>query len=82
VAVDAAGNLLIADTGNQRIRRVDGTTGIITTVAGNGIYGFSGDGGAATSASLYNPNGVAVDAAGNLLVADTGNNRIRQVSGL
>jgi sugar lactone lactonase YvrE len=81
VAVDAAGNLLIADTFNNRIRRVDGTTGIITTVAGNGTYGFSGDGGAATSASLSSPVGVAVDAAGNLLVADIGNNRIRRVDG-
>jgi sugar lactone lactonase YvrE len=81
VAVDAAGNLLIADSGNQRIRRVDGTTGIITTVAGNGTYGFSGDGGAATSASLAYPYGVAVDAAGNLLIADYGNQRIRQVDG-
>jgi DNA-binding beta-propeller fold protein YncE len=82
VAVDAAGSLLIVDTGNQRIRRVDGTTGIITTVAGNGNQGFSGDGGPATSASLNSPVGVAVDAAGNLLVADTFNDRIRQVSGL
>jgi sugar lactone lactonase YvrE len=81
VAVDAAGNLLIADYGNRRIRRVDGTTGIITTVAGNGNGGFSGDGGAATSASMYNPGGVAVDAAGNLLIADTDSHRIRRVDG-
>jgi sugar lactone lactonase YvrE len=81
VAVDAAGNLFIAEESNQRIRRVDGTTGIITTVAGNGVFGFSGDGGPATSASLHFPGGVAVDAAGNLLIADYNNNRIRRVDG-
>jgi hypothetical protein len=78
VAVDAAGNLYIADTENQRIREV-GTNGIITTVAGNGIYGYSGDRGAATNAELYNPLGVAVDATGNLFIADTYNNVIRKV---
>jgi sugar lactone lactonase YvrE len=65
VAVDAAGNIYIADSGDRRIRKVD-TNGVITTVAGNGTNGYSGDGGAATSASLNNPWGVAVDAAGNL----------------
>ncbi len=79
VAVDSAGNLYIADTSNNRIRKVSG--GTITTVAGNGAYRFSGDGGAATSASLNLPYGVAVDSAGNLYIADFGNNRIRQVSG-
>jgi hypothetical protein len=59
---------------------VDGTTGIITTVAGNGNAGFSGDGGPATSASLQNPSTVALDAAGNLFIGD--NDRIRQVSSL
>ena len=78
VAVDAAGNLFIADYSDQRIRKVD-TNGIITTVAGNGGAGFSGDGGAATNASLYNPNGVAVDGAGNLFIADDYNQRIRKV---
>ena len=76
--MDATGNLFIADAGNQRIRKV-GTNGIITTVAGNGTYGFSGDGGAATNAQLDNPAGVAVDAAGNLFIADSGNQRIRKV---
>ncbi|MBU6402521.1 MAG: hypothetical protein KGS61_19545, partial [Verrucomicrobia bacterium] len=75
---DAAGNFYIADTANQRIRRVD-TRGVITTVAGNGQQGFSGDGGAATNASLNSPSGVAVDGAGNLFLADVGNNRIRKV---
>jgi sugar lactone lactonase YvrE len=79
VAVDAAGNLFIADSGNQRIRKVS-TSGIITTVAGNGTYGYSGDGGAATSAMLSDPYGVTVDAAGNLFIADSGNQRIRKVS--
>ena len=79
VAVDASGNLFIADTGNNRIRKVS-ANGIITTVAGNGIKGFSGDGGPATSAELNGPNGIAVDASGNLFIADTFNNRIRKVS--
>jgi sugar lactone lactonase YvrE len=79
VAVDGAGNLFIADTFNQCIRKV-GSDGIITTVAGTGVSGFSGDGGAATSAQLVNPWGVAVDGAGNLFIADSGNNRIRKVT--
>lgn len=79
VAVDGAGNLFIADTFNSRIRRVDALTGIITTYAGNGDYGSSGDGGAATSATLSYPFGVAVDGSGNVLIADTDNHRIRRV---
>jgi uncharacterized protein (TIGR03437 family) len=79
VAVDAGGNLYIADTGNQRIRKVS-AGGIITTVAGNGNPGFSGDGGPATSEQLWNPSNVAVDAVGNLYIADQGNNRIRKVN--
>ncbi len=79
VAVDAAGNLYIADTGNHRVRRVT-PAGLITTVAGNGTDGYSGDNGLATSAQLYFPAGVAVDAAGNVLIADTINNRIRKVT--
>jgi len=79
VAVDPAGNLFIADTYNNRIRRV-GTNGVITTVAGNGAQNYSGDGAAATSAELYNPCGVAVDASGNLFIADTFNERIRKVA--
>jgi sugar lactone lactonase YvrE len=78
VAVDASGNLFIADAGNGVIRKV-GTDGIITTVAGNGTWGYSGDGGAATNAELYRPDGVAVDASGNLFIADTDNQRIREV---
>jgi uncharacterized protein (TIGR03437 family) len=79
IALDSVGNLYIADSGNNRIRKVSG--GIITTVAGNGYEGYSGDGGLATSASLSDPSGVAVDPAGNILIADDLNNRIRKVSG-
>jgi hypothetical protein len=78
VAVDATGNLYIADKNNNRIRKVT-PSGIISTVAGNGAYGYSGDGGPATAASLQWPHGVAVDAAGNLYIADTSNHRIRKV---
>jgi uncharacterized protein (TIGR03437 family) len=79
VAVDSAGNVYIADTGNSRIRKV--ATGTISTVAGNGTAGFSGDNGPATSAQFNQPEGVAVDTNGNVYVADTGNNRIREISG-
>ena len=79
LALDAAGNLFFADKGNHRIRRVDAVTGIITTVAGNGLFGFSGDGGLAIDASLFDPFGVALDAAGNLFIAGASNNRIRRV---
>src|SRR5439155_453349 len=65
VALDAGGNLYIADYGNNRIRKVTAATGIITTVAGNGVFGFGGDGGAAISASLSGPASVALDASGN-----------------
>jgi hypothetical protein len=79
VAVDGAGNLYIADTGNNVIREIVAATGIIKTVAGNGTQGNSGDGGLAITASLNQPLGVTVDIAGNLFIADTGNNRIRKV---
>ncbi|MCP4263323.1 MAG: hypothetical protein GY774_38325, partial [Planctomycetes bacterium] len=78
VAVDSIGNVYIADTGNQRIRKVD-TSGIITTVAGNGQYGYSGDGGPASEAELYEPIGMSVDSIGNIYVSDSGNHRIRKV---
>src|SRR5258708_37019714 len=65
---------------NSRIREVVGTTGIIQTVAGNGTYGSSGDGGLATSAQLYIPIGVYVDSAGNFFIADANNSRIREVN--
>ncbi len=80
VAVDGSGNLFIADNINRRIRRVS-TGGIITTVAGSGNSGFSGDGGQATNASLWNPYGIALDSSGNLFIADNANDRVRKVSG-
>ena len=79
VALDGSGNFFIVDRLNHRIRKVD-TSGIITTVAGNGIFGFSGDGGPGTSASLFTPSGVALDGSGNLFIADRNNQRIRKVS--
>jgi hypothetical protein len=79
VAVDAAGDVLVADTFNNRIRWVDGQ-GIIHTVAGNGDYGFSGDGGLATSAMLASPFGVGLDPSANIYVADALNERVRMVS--
>ena len=72
VAFDAAGNLFIADEGSHRIFKVD-TSGQLTVVAGIGIFGFSGDGGPATSASLASPVSVALDGAGNLFITDQGN---------
>ncbi|MEK7474689.1 MAG: kelch repeat-containing protein [Candidatus Coatesbacteria bacterium] len=80
VAVDAAGNVFIADTDNNRVRRVDAVTGTITTVAGTGLCCYNGDNISATAARLSGPYGVAVDLAGNLYIADTTNNRIREVS--
>ena len=78
-AIDGAGNLYIADTGNHLVRKVDAATGIISTVAGTGIGGYSGDGGAATSAKLYFPYAIAIDSAGNLYITDSGNSVIRRV---
>jgi uncharacterized protein (TIGR03437 family) len=79
VAVDAGGNVYIADPGGNRIYQVS-PAGTITTVAGNGSAGFSGDGGLATDAQMSGPWGVAVDGSGNLYISDRGNNRIRKVS--
>ena len=79
LAVDAAGSLFISDTNNQRIRKVS-TGGTITTVAGNGVSGYSGDGGPATLAALRGPRDVVVDAAGNIYIADVGNYAVRLVS--
>ncbi|HEY2443872.1 MAG TPA: hypothetical protein VGI31_12095 [Streptosporangiaceae bacterium] len=91
ITVDGAGNLVIADSGHSRVRVVAGSTGIfygqsmtagdIYTVAGNGTVGFSGDGGPATSAELATPLGVRFDGAGNLVIADAANNRVRVVAG-
>jgi len=80
VYVDKAGNVYISDLGNNVFRKVDGKTGIMTTVAGNGINGFSGDGGPATQASFSNAFHTAVDALGNLYISDLSNSRIRMVA--
>ena len=79
VAMDSAGNLFIADYLNHVIRRVDAATQLITTVAGNGVRGYSGDGGPATSASLNLAEAVALDRSGNIYIADLFNHRIRRV---
>src|SRR5208283_6172706 len=70
----------IADRGNVRVRKVTASTGIIGTVAGDGSSGYNGDGGPATSADLYFPAGVALDSTGNLYIADSGNQRVREVT--
>ncbi|HTA84565.1 MAG TPA: SMP-30/gluconolactonase/LRE family protein [Bacteroidia bacterium] len=79
VALDASGNLYIADNSNSRIRKVS-TGGTITTVAGNGTAGMAGDNGAATAAKLNYPEGVAVDKSGNIYIADFSNSRVRMVN--
>jgi hypothetical protein len=79
--VDQQGNILVADQENHRIRRIDATTGVIATIAGDGTQGFRGDGGAPESASLDSPRATTVSPAGNPVFADAANQRIRQVSG-
>ena len=80
LALDSSGNLYIADYSNNRIRKVSATTGIITTVAGNGAWGYSGDGGPATEAELSYLGGVAVDADGNVYITDNGHSVVRKVT--
>lgn len=82
VALDSAGNIYIADAANDRIRKVDIATGMISTIAGNGVRGFSGDGGAATTAMLACPTRIKFNAAGTLYIADQCNHRIRTVDGV
>ncbi len=72
--------MFVADSGNNRVREID-SLGTITTVAGDGIAAYTGDGGMATAADLNDPGGVAVDAEGNLVIADIKNNRVRDVGG-
>src|SRR5262249_47284938 len=78
VALDGSGNLIVADTDNYRIRKIT-PDGFVSSVAGNGLYGFCGDGGASTLAQLAAPFGVAVDSTNTLLVADTYSSRIRKI---
>lgn len=81
LAVDASGNLFVNEQGGARIRRVAADTGLITTVAGNGNWGFTGDGGPATAAEFSWVTGIAVDADGDLYIGDEGNSRLRRVAG-
>ena len=79
IAFDAAGNLYFTDTFNNRIRRVDAQSGVISTLAGNGEAGYAGDGGPATEASLNEPYGIVLDRAGNIFIADRLNRRVRRI---
>ena len=80
IALDSSANVYMADVLNQRIRKITVSTGIITTVAGTGLAGYSSDNAAATSSTIYSPQGVAVDTSGNIYIADTNNDRIRKVT--
>tara|TARA_R110002073_G_scaffold279026_1_gene443030 strand:+ start:290628 stop:291671 length:1044 start_codon:yes stop_codon:yes gene_type:complete len=82
LALDKAGNLFFVDRGTNRVRKINKSTGIITTIAGTGKAGFSGDNGLANEAELSNPTGIGFDKAGNLYIVDRGNNRIRKITGL
>src|ERR1039458_5327621 len=77
IAIDRLGNLYLSDTDNHRVRKVSG--GAVTTIAGTGVAGFSGDGKSALNAQLNFPYGLAVDSAGNVYVADLGNQRVRRI---
>ncbi len=80
VAIDRSGNVFIADTVNNAVREVSASTGMITTVAGDGLIGYTGDGGPATSAELFYPRDVAVDGSGNIFIMDTGNCTVRKIT--
>src|SRR5262252_2064189 len=78
VTADLKGNLYIADSGDSRVRKTD-SKGTVTTIAGTGIYAYSGDGGPARSAMMSNPSGIAVDRAGNVFFSDSANQRVRKI---
>src|SRR5439155_883661 len=78
-ALDAPNNLYLADTHNHRIRRIEAATGIITTIAGSGTAGFSGDTTTSTTATLALPHGITIDPTGNIYFADTQNHRVRRI---
>jgi trimeric autotransporter adhesin len=80
MCIDVLGNLYITDSQNSRVRKITASTGIISTIAGTGANGYSGDGGPATQAQIVSTSGVAVDAAGNVYLSDSGNNRVRKIS--
>jgi hypothetical protein len=80
IATDVSGNIYFSDEGNQRIRKITASSGIINTIAGNGGHTYSGDGGQATNAELWDPVGVAIDASGNVYIADFGDHRIRKIT--
>jgi sugar lactone lactonase YvrE/plastocyanin len=82
VIVDPAGNVYLSDTNNNRIRRVDALSSLITTIAGNGVSGYSGDGGPATQANISQPGGLAMDGAGNIYFADSDNDIIRRIDAI
>src|SRR6185437_586285 len=79
IVIDGYGNLYLSDNGNQRVRKID-TAGIVTTFAGNGTAGYSGDGGSATNAEIFAPEGLGLDLNGNLYICDQNNNLVRKVS--
>ena len=81
MVVDPAGNLILSDTENYRLRRVDAQSNLIATIAGTGNPGYSGDGGSATQAAISTPGGLAIDGAGNIYFADSGNQVIRRIDG-
>jgi len=80
LAIDSSGNLYISESAWEVVRKVTASSGLISTIAGNGTSGYSGDGGAATSAELDSPQGLAVDSSGNVYIADSGNNVIREMT--
>jgi hypothetical protein len=80
IALDNVGNVIFSDTYTNRVRKISMSTGVISTIAGTGILGFSGDGGPATLATLHSPTGIAIDDTGNIYIADNNNNRVRKIN--